>query len=468
MKEETKKKILTYLLAFTIPLVFRSIPELKYKYPLGADTPFYMYTMKYSKIPPLIMDIWRQNNIYYTLLAHLGKTGIDPIIFFKIYPPIVFALTILAFVAYADIKLKWKPRDLIILSTIMTLTPALLRLSWDLHRQNFATLILAWTIVLLETKLSWKIKTPTTLAALLTIAFTHELIFAIAITVIAWNLLEKTWKQKNTPLERKATITIAILILLTLPIIFYITIKPQTLNTINQLLAKTKYQTETWKQLDTILTYTILSYGAILPIAALGIFHSNLTTPWITFSTVICAASAIIAGPILFLNRIIHTTTYPIAVYAANTIRKMNFKKAAPYLVLIVLSIQPLSMLGTFPLPITFFAEKRQGEFTDLLAPCISEEQIEALNYFKQHIEKHPEIKIIGFHPWYLSGWVSYFYGEHNLAYYGTTLAWARKGKTLYYITFNDHRNPMLKYKNINQTKIATYKELALYILNPK
>ena len=57
---------------------------------------------------------------------------------------------------------------------------------------------------------------------------------------------------------------------------------------------------------------------------------------------------------------------------------------------------------------------------------------------------------------------------KHSLKYYGTTLAWARKGKTLYYISFNDHRNPMLKYKNINQTKIATHKELALYILNPK
>ena len=74
MNEKTKKKILTYLLAFTIPLVIRAIPELKYKYPLGADTPFYMYTIKYSQTPPLINDIWRQNNIYHTLLTHLGKT----------------------------------------------------------------------------------------------------------------------------------------------------------------------------------------------------------------------------------------------------------------------------------------------------------------------------------------------------------------------------------------------------------
>ena len=77
MKKETKKKILTYLLAFTIPLVIRTIPELKYKYPLGADTPFYMYTMKYGKIPPLIMDIWRQNNIYYTCLLYTSPSPRD-------------------------------------------------------------------------------------------------------------------------------------------------------------------------------------------------------------------------------------------------------------------------------------------------------------------------------------------------------------------------------------------------------
>ncbi|OYT52980.1 MAG: hypothetical protein B6U76_09100 [Desulfurococcales archaeon ex4484_217_2] len=76
-----------------------------------------MYIMKYSKIPPLIMDIWRQNNIYYTLLTYLENRK-RPYNFFKTYPPVIFALTILAFVAYADIKLKQKPKDLIILSTI--------------------------------------------------------------------------------------------------------------------------------------------------------------------------------------------------------------------------------------------------------------------------------------------------------------------------------------------------------------
>ena len=459
MNEKTKKKTLTYLLAFTIPLVIRAIPELKYKYPLGADTPFYMYTIKYGKIPPLIMDIWRQNNIYYTLLAYIGKTGINPELFFKIYPPIIFALTILGFVAYADIKLKWKPRDLIILSTTMTLTPALLRLSWDLHRQNFATLILAWTIVLQETKLPWKIKTPTTLLALLTIAFTHELIFAIAITVIAWNIIGKIWKQKTFSRKKKATLTIATLLILAIPVIAYVMLKPQIFQVTTKIL-RSKYYIS-WKHLDTILTFTILSYGPILPLAALGVFHSNLTTPW----TILLTASLAILTP---LNRIIHTLSYPLSVYAANTVRKLNPRKTAPYLTLMVLLIQPLSMLGAFPLPITIYAGERYGSFTDLLAPSIPEEKIEALQYFKQYIEKQSKIKTIGFHPSYLSGWISYIYGNYNLKYYPTTLAWARKGKTLYYISFNDHRNPMLKYKNINQTKIATYKELALYILNPK
>jgi len=85
-----------------------------------------------------------------------------------------------------------------------------------------------------------------------------------------------------------------------------------------------------------------------------------------------------------------------------------------------------------------------------------------------EHYRENMKIKTIGFHPSYLSGWIQYIYGKYSLKYYRTALAWARKGKTLYYITFNDHRNPMLKYKNINQTKIATHKELALYILNPK
>ena len=85
-----------------------------------------------------------------------------------------------------------------------------------------------------------------------------------------------------------------------------------------------------------------------------------------------------------------------------------------------------------------------------------------------EHYRENTKIKTIGFHPSYLSGWIQYIYGKYSLKYYRTALAWARKGKTLYYITFNDHRNPMLKYKNINQTKIATHKELALYILNPK
>lgn len=459
MKWKMKKKILTYLLAFTIPLIVRTIPELRYRYPLGADTPFYMYTIKYGQIPPLISDFWRQNNIYYTLLAQLGKTGVSPETFFKTYPPIIFALTILGFAVYADIKLKWKLRDLIILSTIMSLTPAILRLSWDLHRQNFATLILTWTIVLLQVKLGWKIKTPITILALLTIAFTHELIFAIALTIILWNIIGGIWGQKTVSRKKKAILTIAMLLTLTIPVIAYMMLKPQIFQIATKIFKSRYYMS--WKQLDIILTYLVLSYGAILPLAALGVFHSNLTTPW----TMFLMAGLVILTP---LNRVVHTLAYPLAIYAANAIRKLNFRKTAPYLLLTVILIQPLSMLGIFPLPITIYAHVRYGSFTDLLSPCISEEKIEALYYFKPYIENQTKIRTIGFHPSYLSGWMQYIYGEYNLKYYYPALAWARKGKTLYYISFNDNRNPMLKYKNINQIKIITYKELALYILNPK
>ena len=32
---------------FLVPLVVRLIPELEYSYPIGSDTPIYMYVMKY-------------------------------------------------------------------------------------------------------------------------------------------------------------------------------------------------------------------------------------------------------------------------------------------------------------------------------------------------------------------------------------------------------------------------------------
>ena len=464
MNEKTKKKTLTYLLAFTIPLVIRAIPELKYKYPLGADTPFYMYTIKYGKIPPLIMSIWRQNNIYYTLLTHIGKTGIDPMFFFKIYPPIVFTLTILAFVAYADIKLKWKPRDLIILSTTMTLTPALLRLSWDLHRQNFATLILAWTIVLYSTNLSWKIKAPTILASLITIGLTHEMPFIIALTIFTWTLIETAIRNKQA---RKKLIPTTLLAL-TIPLIIYLHARNYQIEyMLNKTILDNKWAL-TWKSLDHFATIALLSFGFQIPFAIAGAFYNPILTSWL-IPTMTPYLTLMLAPKYIGLyDRWLYLAAPTIAFYAANYIRKLDFRKIAPYAILLALTIQPLSMIGTLPLPLIFYAGKTLNVFTDLLAPCISEERIEALQYFKQYIEKQSKIKTIGFHPWYLSGWISYIYGNYNLKYYGTTLAWARKGKTLYYITFNDHRNPMLKYKNINQTKIATYKELALYILNPK
>ena len=77
--------------------------------------------------------------------------------------------------------------------------------------------------------------------------------------------------------------------------------------------------------------------------------------------------------------------------------------------------MQQRSMIGTLPLPLTFYAGKTLNVFTDLLAPTIPEEQIEALQQFKP------------------------------------------------YISFNDNENQMLKHENISQTNRGTQRTSTLH-----
>jgi len=288
--------------------------------------------------------------------------------------------------------------------------------------------------------------------------------FTIALTVFTWSLAEKAIKNK----QARRKLVPATIIALTIPLIIYLYVRNYQIEYMLSKTIKDNKYTLSWKSLDHFTTIALLSFGFQIPFAIAGAFYNPILTPWLISTTTPYLTLILTPKYIILYDRWLYLAAPTIAFYAANYIRKLNPRSIAPYATLLTLTIQPLSMIGAFPLPITLYAEKTLNTFTDLLAPNIPEEQIEALQHFKQYIEKQSEIKTIGFHPWYLSGWISYFYGEHNLAYYGTTLAWARKGKTLYYISFNNQRNPIFKHKNIGIAKVTTYGSLTLYVLNPK
>jgi len=124
-----KSDKVVYLLSFLIPLAIRSIPELLSPVPIGFDTAIYLVQAKNLSSKPAILPFFSK------ILSILYSFGVDLIVLMKILPPLFFATTVFLAGMYARMRLGWSWRNTLILIVIMTFSAAMLRMSWDLHRQ---------------------------------------------------------------------------------------------------------------------------------------------------------------------------------------------------------------------------------------------------------------------------------------------------------------------------------------------
>ena len=203
------------LLAFTIPLMLRAVPEvLMSPYVAGFDTMGHY-------VPTAILwlnsgvNLWSYigtGPLFYTLIVSLVISGGPLIAVLKIVPPILHGFLGLSVYAFAKKGLDWSPRKSTMVALVATAYFVALRISWDLLRNELALVLLFAVLTLLtledKGKHSWKRFLLLSFATA-AVVLAHQLVAVILVGLVAFTVIHK--------FIRKATIKALRLILAFLP-----------------------------------------------------------------------------------------------------------------------------------------------------------------------------------------------------------------------------------------------------------
>lgn len=141
------------LLAFTIPLVVRAIPEiLMGPYVVGFDPVGYYIPIVITWLKEGI-NFWEfmaTAPLFYTILMGMPSLGIPLTLSLKIIPPFLHGLLALAIYFYASRALSWSYRKSLLVSLLATLYFVALRISWDMLRNELGLVLLFVTLTLLQ------------------------------------------------------------------------------------------------------------------------------------------------------------------------------------------------------------------------------------------------------------------------------------------------------------------------------
>jgi hypothetical protein len=332
-----------YLVSFLIPLIVRSVPELLSPVPIGFDTVIYLVQAKSLSTAPVLLPFFSK------LLSILYSFGLDLIVLMKILPPIFFATTIFLACLYARKKLGWSKSQTFLLAIIMAFSAAMLRMSWDLHRQSLATILLLAYLYMDPWKNLTIKKAALSFLLIALIGLLHELVL-VTVTVINLYHVLLAFKMKMF----KTGASFAVLAIT--PIIGY---------EAGYYISYSKFVSPNEAFIDLLGSwagdYTSIVSNAVgvlvatfwyaLPLAPLGFFHDRCLTPWIAamlfgyLSQILIPFSAVILAERWMLYMAI-----PLMFYITNAVSKLGnpkrFGVGITLFTLIVVCINGFSMLG--------------------------------------------------------------------------------------------------------------------------
>jgi len=399
------EKRLFYVACFITPLAVRIIPELRTSYPIGWDTPSYMYL---AKVYSQRFSPWHP---FYQILGLVYLTGVDIMVFMKVYPTLLYAFLILVFSVYVHKRLGWEPFNTLVACFLLSFSPVMLRMSWDLHRQNFALLVFFASLFFIDPgKGSRDAVVRILLLALL--GMLHELVFGILVAVLVYNVVVSAVRRDRGAFNHyalSALIPVATYLVSKLPFTTSVqAIFPLFSDQYSSL--RLPYEGGSWANLDWWLSLIVLAYGLIIPLAALGVFNHRQFTPW-TAITFMSYATAI-TMPFFSFNlpdRWLFLAAPPVTVYAVNALTKFRINLKVIVAVTLV-SVQAISMLGLFPAPLSVYAGQHYGSFTDtMLASSTDQRTVDALHGVAAWLNTNTPTDTVVAAPFELCGWALYY-----------------------------------------------------------
>jgi hypothetical protein len=226
-KSNTAKIVIIFLFAAGL----RAIPELlSGAYPVGFDT-MQGYAPSILALPdnsPMKLFGWAYSPLAIYLLGSVYElTKINVYLLLKIAGPIFYGIFSATFYYLLTHGLKWSTRKSLLVTFILILQPAILRMGWDQFREelglSFFFILLGVTKCDIVSSIKKKSAALLVLTLSLLIVFSHQLAAILLFAVVLWQLL--TYETKRG----KAFVT-SILVIVPSVLIFAWQINGQFLN----------------------------------------------------------------------------------------------------------------------------------------------------------------------------------------------------------------------------------------------
>ena len=218
-----------YFIVFLFAFLLRAIPEfLSGNYPIGFDT-IAGYIPAIDTLPdisPMKLFGWAYSPlaIYLLWLVHIF-TNIEPNLLVKIAGPIFYGLFCLSFCYLLSKGLGWSNKKSLLVTIILLLQPAILRMGWDQFREELGLSLLFILLGMTKCDIIGSIKTRAFQIGLLSIliVFSHQLAAILLLIVAFWQL------ATFSPKKDKA-FTISLIAILPSALIFLWQLYSQFLN----------------------------------------------------------------------------------------------------------------------------------------------------------------------------------------------------------------------------------------------
>jgi hypothetical protein len=330
------------LLAFFVPLVLRTIPEvLMGSYIVGFDT--------LAHYVPTTLRWLGEGVSFWTFVAiapflHailLGATsiGIPIVISLKVMSPLLLGLLGIAVYFYANKTLSWSPKKSLIVVLFVTLYFVALRISWDMLRSELALIFLFMTLFFLKKDGNPLRNGLLFSLAMLAVVFAHQLVALIMFTIILVTIIRLSFDRQMGDVGRLILCSIPAILLFLLMLYANSVVFPQ-FSIVSGWLNQTPegytalfgFASYSDLVVDT-LGFLIFCYLPLLPLVILGVRRLKNNLQLNTWVICIIVALSLAMANIFVAHlpyRWVLLLTYPLAFYAAEgfaTLRLSSHKK---------------------------------------------------------------------------------------------------------------------------------------------
>jgi len=180
-----RKEKFCLLSSMVISVIVRSIPEAIFPYPIGFDTPLYFVMGKRWVQQPLPFPL------LIALIGTLYVMGVDLVLVMKFLPVLLYGLLGFASFIFARKYLIWDDFNSLLASLSLSLSIAMLRMSWDMHKLTLGIALMLLSLSFWKCMKDVKGKILFSILSLLTM-ISHEIIVVTYVIILAFFALRKS------------------------------------------------------------------------------------------------------------------------------------------------------------------------------------------------------------------------------------------------------------------------------------